>query len=340
MSFSFVTAAIVSSMLGAAQHSPALSTAQVQPAATDSLSLALVKQMSITRTKIDSLRTAKAPGTDSLGVDITRADAAQALAKQFTAVPVLVEAIKASGLSPEAYAQLCVRLNRASFVATLAQQMPAQFHGSVKAQGLENVPPQDVAFVSAHMTELEPLHFAKAPPIDSAAISAKIAAAMAAATNGQLSPALDSLKTTPMPLKFTALDGRTVDLAAKRGKLTIVDFSGYTWCEACRILEPQVVEAYKRYHDHGLDVVGFALEDSAAKAGVEKYVKDHSIPWPLFFDGLGMGENAYTKRYGITSVPFLVLLDENGLLIGHASGSNAMDTLEPIIKERLGLQIK
>src|SRR6204780_1062417 len=63
----------------------------------------------------------------------------------------------------------------------------------------------------------------------------------------------------PLDLKYTAVDGTKVDLATMRGKVVLVDFWA-TWCPPCRGEVPNVVAAYKKYHDKGFNIVGISLD--------------------------------------------------------------------------------
>ena len=72
--------------------------------------------------------------------------------------------------------------------------------------------------------------------------------------------AIASAMTTPMTMRFMALDGREVDLSKMRNKVVLIDFRGVTWCGSCREEEPFIRKAYDQYHRQGLEVICITWE--------------------------------------------------------------------------------
>ena len=115
----------------------------------------------------------------------------------------------------------------------------------------------------------------------------------------------------PFELKYTAVDGTPVDLAKRHGKVVLVDFWA-TWCPPCREEVPNVVAAFKKYHDKGFEVVGISLDQD--KDALQSFVKDKGMVWPQYFDGKGW-DNEISSRFGIDSIPAMWLLDKKGMLV-------------------------
>jgi thiol-disulfide isomerase/thioredoxin len=121
---------------------------------------------------------------------------------------------------------------------------------------------------------------------------------------------VSELKTKPMDLKFTDVDGKEVDLAKLRGKVVLLDFWA-TWCPPCREEVPNVVAAYKKYHDKGFEIVGVSLDQDKDK--MLAYTKENGMTWPQYFDGEGWG-NKISTGYDIHSIPAMWLIDKKGAL--------------------------
>jgi len=131
----------------------------------------------------------------------------------------------------------------------------------------------------------------------------------------------------PLDLKYTAVDGTSVDLSKMRGKVVLVDFWA-TWCPPCRGEVPNVVAAYQKYHDKGFEIVGVSLDQD--KDALMSFTKDHGMVWPQYFDGLGW-DNAVSKSFGIQSIPAMWLVGKDGKLIT----TNARDDLAGDIEKAL-----
>lgn len=127
--------------------------------------------------------------------------------------------------------------------------------------------------------------------------------------------------TTIFDLKFTAHDGREIDLKDYRGKVVLIDFWA-TWCGPCVAEMPHVKSVYEKYKSLGFEVIGISLDSE--KTRLEEYLKKNEIVWPQYFDGKGWG-NEMAVKHGVTSVPAAYLIDRDGILITKKARAEVLD---------------
>lgn len=109
----------------------------------------------------------------------------------------------------------------------------------------------------------------------------------------------------PLNMRFTALDGREVDMAKLRGKVVLVQF----WATDCADEMPIIKAAYKKLHSRGFEVVGISLDEK--EKDLRRFIKEKELPWPQYFDGKGF-TNRFAVQYGISG---LWLINKEGNLV-------------------------
>ena len=106
-------------------------------------------------------------------------------------------------------------------------------------------------------------------------------------------------------------EGKPFTLSSLRGKYVLVDFWA-SWCGPCRGENPNVVAAYNKFKDKNFTILGVSLDED--KANWLKAVQADKLSWKQVSD-LKYWNSAAVPLYGISGIPYNVLLDPQGKII-------------------------
>lgn len=136
----------------------------------------------------------------------------------------------------------------------------------------------------------------------------------------------DILPNTTLP----DTNGRQIDLHGEIAKhnITIIDFWA-SWCGPCLAEIPHLVKLYSETQSKGVQIIGISLDED--KADWQEAIKSNDMKWLQLSDLKGW-EGIPTKQYGVTSIPFTVIVNSRGEIL--ATGLRG-EELSQFVKSRI-----
>jgi thiol-disulfide isomerase/thioredoxin len=113
----------------------------------------------------------------------------------------------------------------------------------------------------------------------------------------------------PLPIEFTAMDGREVNLTTLSNKVVLVDFWG-TWCPICVQEMPAMKKLYDQYHAKGFEIIGVNFDDD--RNLVQRFMEKQGMTWPQYIGG--RATNRFAAPFGLNCFPVVWLADKKGIL--------------------------
>jgi thiol-disulfide isomerase/thioredoxin len=124
-------------------------------------------------------------------------------------------------------------------------------------------------------------------------------------------------------------DGKEFNLKDLKGKVVLVDFWA-TWCGPCVAEIPNIIEAHKKYHRKGFEVIGVSLDRS--DDAIVKFVESRKLPWQSI--NVEDSKKLATK-YGVDSIPHPILVDREGRIASmRARGPLLQQSLERLLGDK------
>jgi thiol-disulfide isomerase/thioredoxin len=108
-------------------------------------------------------------------------------------------------------------------------------------------------------------------------------------------------------------DGKEIRLSSLRNNYVLIDFWA-SWCGPCRKESPNVVRMYNKYKNKGFTVYSVSLDDN-----VEAWrtaIASDGLTWPNHVSDLLKWKSPLPQLYGFEGIPYTVLIDKEGKIIG------------------------
>ena len=108
-------------------------------------------------------------------------------------------------------------------------------------------------------------------------------------------------------------------LSSTRGNIVLIDFWA-SWCGPCRIKHPELVKTYNQFKDSKFKEAKkfkiFSVSLDNNKDSWLRAIKQDKMDWPNHVSDLKGWKSEVVRTYGIRGIPFNVLIDQNGKVLG------------------------
>jgi len=116
----------------------------------------------------------------------------------------------------------------------------------------------------------------------------------------------------PAPeIKLNTPEGKELSLSSLKGKYVLIDFWA-SWCGPCRRENPNVLQLYNKYKKKNFEILSVSLDSDKAKwtAAIQQDQMNG-----LHVSDLEKWNSVAARDYGVSSIPFTVLVDPDGNVI-------------------------
>jgi len=121
---------------------------------------------------------------------------------------------------------------------------------------------------------------------------------------------------------MNTIDGKSIKLSDFKGKYVLLDFWA-SWCQPCRLENPNVVRVYNKYKDRKFTVLGVSL-DKDPVAWKQAVIQD-GLTWTHVSE-LRDFEGPTVRLYQVEAIPSSFILDPEGKIIAKNLRGEELDS--------------
>lgn len=141
--------------------------------------------------------------------------------------------------------------------------------------------------------------------------------------------ALEGERPTAPDFELERLDGNgELSLSSFRGQVVVLNFWA-SWCEPCKDEAPALEDAWRRWRDEGVVVLGVNAQDLRDDA--LDFVEEYGVTYPNVRDG----GSSVPGKYGVVAFPETLFIDREGRIAVYRPGPVDAELIESGIQEAM-----
>lgn len=132
------------------------------------------------------------------------------------------------------------------------------------------------------------------------------------------------------------LDGDLIELNELIGEGPIIISFWATWCKPCKEELKEYNKLYKKYSEHGLQILAISIDNAKSISKVKPYIKTNGYNFTALLDP----NSEVARMYYAQMVPYSLILNKEGEIIYTHLGYKKGDEIkvEEIITELLNIK--